>query len=313
MPEPFVSSSLGDLSFSDDALPGSRDDEPPGGDSPLCFIAGLPRFSSEFAAIRFRCCLSQRDFLPPLEDFEPEPDDFDEPPDLEPEDFLAAEAPERLLEERPEALFEEPLFDEDDFEPPLFDDEERELPLPLFDDVERELPLFDEDDRELPLFEEDDPLFEEEPFDEEPFDEDPEALRLDDPEEPLRDVPEDLLLLPPLEDFPLDDFEDPDDFEEPLLDEDPERPPLELRRDDEDPPEPDRLEPLVDPPLPPAAFAANADCTTFAAPSTAPIAAAVARLPAASAAFANKPLLSFLREDPFDDVLFFDFDFVVAI
>jgi hypothetical protein len=43
------------------------------------------------------------------------------------------------------------------------------------------------------------------------------------------------------------------------------------------------------------------------------MAAAVAKLPAASAALARRPLPPLLREDRFVDVLFFDFDLVVAI
>ena len=50
-PEPFLLSSLGVRFLSDAITPGARDDEPPGGDSPLCFIAGLPRFSSELVVI----------------------------------------------------------------------------------------------------------------------------------------------------------------------------------------------------------------------------------------------------------------------
>jgi hypothetical protein len=53
LPDPFFSSSLGVLCFSESTCPGARDDEPPGGDSPLPFIAGLPPIRCALFAIVF--------------------------------------------------------------------------------------------------------------------------------------------------------------------------------------------------------------------------------------------------------------------
>lgn len=185
------------------------------------------------------------------------------------------------LDDLPDLAPAADLLDEEPFDG--FDE------LPFF-----EAPPFD-DEREPPVFEDgplDDVLFE---------------------EEPLREEPEDLLLLPPVADFP------PDERDELDLDEPRERPldePEVLREEglfDADG-RPESL-PLLRPPpeVPPCAPAANADCTTLAAPSTAPIAAAVAMLPAASAALASSPGLFAFREVRFVEVLFFDFDFVDAI
>jgi hypothetical protein len=239
----------------------------------------------------------------PLDDFEPEPDDLDEPPDLDPEaDFLAEDPPERPFDVLLELLLDDPLFDDED----------------------RELPLFAaEDDRVLPpLFDEDEPRFEEEPlFEAELRDDEPDDF-LELPDEELFFEPDDELLLP--EDLLLEERDEPD-FAEPLLDDEPERPPLFdedeperpfpplelLREDDEEPPlrEPPRDAPVCVP--------AIADWTTVAAPSTAPIAAPATMLPAASAAFDSRPLFFRLPEDRFDELVLFDeplfFDFVVAI
>lgn len=172
-------------------------------------------------------------------------------------------------------------------------DDDRELELPLL--AAFAPPLFFEDEPDELRFEvePDEPLFIDEPREDllladrdELPPEPPELFRLVEREEPPPDEAE--LRLP----FDADDelFEVERELPLPLdlrsLDfPDDER---ELPRDDE------LLDDAFDPPLDelslPLMFDANADCTTLAAPSTAPIAALVRSVPAASAALDNKPL-----------------------
>jgi hypothetical protein len=223
-------------------------------------------------------------------DLDPEPDDLDEPTNLDPvADLLADDPPERPLLGLFELLFDELLFDDEDREPP-------------------------------PILDDDEPRFDDEREEDEPED----FLVL--PDEELFFEPDDELLLPDdlLPDVLLPEERDERDLVELLLDVEPERPPLfdgeaerplpplELLREDDD-----EL-PLRDPPLEtPVCVPAIADCTTFAAPSTAPIAAPATMLPAASAAFESSPLFFRLPEDRFDEIFLLDellfFDFVAAI
>jgi hypothetical protein len=230
----------------------------------------------------------------PRDDFEPDLDDVDEPPEREPEtDFLADDPPERPLLGLFELLFDELLFDDEDREPPpVLDDDEPRL------DDERE-----EDEPEDFLVLPDDELF---------FEPDDELLL---PDGLLLDV-----LLPEERDEPdpVELLLDVEPARPPLFDDEPERPfpPPELLRGDDD--ELPLLEPPCDPPLDASACVpAIADCTTVAAPSTAPIAAPATMLPAASAAFESRPLFFRLPEDRFDELFLLDeplfFDFVVAI
>ena len=231
-----------------------------------------------------------------LDDFFLVPEDLDDPADLAPEaDFLDEEFPERSPEDDLlELLFDDALFEEEERELPLFDDADD--PLRLADDPVEDL-LPDERLELLPL-------------------EPDELLRFapeEEPDELLRFfAPDDELLLPP------DDLV-PEDRDEPLFDADLLRPfpVLELLRDVDDPLDLEPRNPPREERPPAPAVSAIVAWTTFAAPSTAPIAAPAIRVPAASAAFASKP--SFLRllpafdelDDRLDEVLFFPF--VVAI
>jgi hypothetical protein len=242
----------------------------------------------------------------PRDDFEPALDDFEDPPDLDPDaDLFDEDPPERPFEDDlVELLLEEPLFEVADRE------------VPPLDEDDRELPLLDEEEEPLRFDEAPEALLPDELLRLDPDDEPDELLRFapeEEPDELLRFDPDDELLLPPADLLP-DERED-----EPLFDEDFERPfpPLALLRDVDDPPDFELRDPPREERPPAPAVSAIVDCTTFAAPSTAPIAAPAISVPAASAALASKP--SFLRllplrdelDDRFDEVLFFPF--VVAI
>jgi hypothetical protein len=245
---------------------------------------------------------------------EPDPD-LEAPPDFDLEADLDAEPFERLLDDdRLDPLLDEPppepLFDaERDPPPELLFAVERD-PLPF--EAEPLVPLLADVPDDFRLVERDDP-----PRDE-PADLlllPPEGFELEPPEDLELEVRDDPLLLP-LEDLP------PPDLDEPLFEVEPDRPlpPLELLLlddevfdDDERPdvdrprlPPPDDVEPSL------LTLPAIAVCRTFAAPSTAPIAAPATILPAASAALVSSPSL-FLREpdDLFELLLFCVF--VVAI
>ena len=166
-------------------------------------------------------------------------------------------------------------------------DDDRELELPLL--AAFAPPLFFEDEPDELRFEvePDEPLFADDVLEDLLFDErdepPPEALErlpLAERDEPPPDEAEFFLpfdpedaLLPMVRDFPLP-LDLPADDDERFADE---------PRDDDFALPPEELSlPLM--------FDANADCTTLAAPSTAPIAALVRSVPAASAALDNKPL-----------------------
>lgn len=166
-------------------------------------------------------------------------------------------APPLFLEDDPDEL----RFEEVPDAPPLveelrFADERDELlfadePLADLPLLEREEPPLDALDR-LPLAERDEPPPEE-----------AELCLPFDPDDALLPAERDLSL--PL-DLPAGDVRFTDEL-----------------RDDDFAPSPDARSP-------PLIFEANADCTTFAAPSTAPIAALVKSVPATSAALDNRPL-----------------------